>query len=245
MKYGLQMYSIRDVAEKDLEAAVRTAAALGYSFLEYAGFFGHPAEEVASWQRKYNVFCSGTHSSWTDLYPDRIEKTVAYHKIIGNRNYIIPGADLSTPEKIDEFCRVLCEAQPYLASEGISLGYHNHSREFALRDDGRCVWDDLRESTPVDFEIDTFWAFNAGRDPVAMMEEMKDRVHVIHLKDGFIGGRGTALGEGEAPVRQVREKAIELGMTIVVESESLTPDGPGEVARCISFLHRLDKEGTN
>ena len=34
----------------------------------------------------------------------------------------------------------------------------------------------------------------------AILERLKNRISVIHLKDGFKGGKGIPLGEGEAPV---------------------------------------------
>ena len=40
MKYGLQMYSVRDAAEKDLLGTLEKVAALGYHYAEFAGFFG-------------------------------------------------------------------------------------------------------------------------------------------------------------------------------------------------------------
>ena len=46
MKYGLQMYSVRDVTDKDLAGALKKVAEMGYSFVEFAGFFGHEAREV-------------------------------------------------------------------------------------------------------------------------------------------------------------------------------------------------------
>ena len=47
MKYGLQMYSVRDAAEKDLLGTLEKVAALGYHYAEFAGFFGHSAEDGA------------------------------------------------------------------------------------------------------------------------------------------------------------------------------------------------------
>ena len=59
---------------------------------------------------------------------------------------------------------------------------------------------------------------------------------------GFKGGKGIPLGEGEAPVAAVREKAIELGFIMVVESETLTPSGLDEAQRCINYLNSLDAQ---
>ena len=57
-----------------------------------------------------------------------------------------------------------------------------------------------------------------------------------HLKDGTRDRKGLALGDGEAPVPAVRDKAIELGLRMIVESEGLQPTGIEEVARCARFL---------
>ena len=238
--YGLQLFSLRDITDKDLEGALKAVAEMGYKYVEYAGFFGHPAETVKAWQDKYGLACSGTHTGWGELLPENIEATIAYHKTIGNTNIIVPGADLSTLEKIEAFCAVMNAAQVRLAEEGISLGYHNHSSEFVVMPWGSTIHSELEKRGIFDFEIDTYWAFNAGLDPVAVLDRLADRVKVIHLKDGFKGGAGKALGEGQAPVLAVREKALSMGLTMVVESEGLDPTGLEEVKRCIDFLKSLE-----
>ena len=238
--YGLQLFSLRDITDKDLEGALKAVAEMGYKYVEYAGFFGHPAEQVKAWQDKYGLACSGTHTGWGELLPENIEATIAYHKTIGNTNIIVPGADLRTLEKIEAFCAVMNAAQVRLAEEGISLGYHNHSHEFVVMPWGSTIHSELEKRGTFDFEIDTYWAFNAGLDPVAVLDRLADRVKVIHLKDGFKGGAGKSLGEGEAPVVAVREKALAMGLTMVVESEGLDPTGLEEVKRCIDFLKSLE-----
>ena len=49
MDYGIQLYSVRDMASVDYERALREVAALGYEFVEPAGFFGHSAQQVKAW----------------------------------------------------------------------------------------------------------------------------------------------------------------------------------------------------
>ena len=51
---------------------------------------------------------------------------------------------------------------------------------------------------------------------------------------------GTAVFPNE-PLMVVRAKAIELGMHMVVESETLQPDGISEVTRCFNYLKTLEK----
>ena len=52
MEYGLQLFSVRDITGNDLEGALKAVAELGYSSVEYAGFFGHSAEQVAACVRR-------------------------------------------------------------------------------------------------------------------------------------------------------------------------------------------------
>ena len=240
MNYGLQLYSVRDITKDDLEGALKKVAALGYKGVEFAGFFNHSAEDVKRMLDENGLALVGTHSSFEDLRPTKILETIAYHKTIGNHNYIIPGADLSTLEKIDDFVNVMNFAQPILKAEGINLAFHNHSREFEVKSWGSTIHAELERRTNIDFEIDTYWAFNAGTDPVEVLERLKSRIKCIHLKDGFMGGKGVSLSFGEAPVKAVIEKARELGFAMVVESEGLEPDGISEVGRCIDFLKSLE-----
>ena len=74
MEYGLQLFSVRDMTGADLEGALKAVAELGYSSVEYAGFFGHSAEQVAAWQEKYGLCCSGTHSGTAELLPEIIDQ---------------------------------------------------------------------------------------------------------------------------------------------------------------------------
>ena len=240
MEYGIQLYSVRDLTEKNLDDALRQVSALGYRFVEFAGFFGHSAEDVRAMLEKCNLTVSGTHTGWQEI-AERFEETVAYHKAIGNRNIIIPGADLSDQAKLDAFVEMVNTFQPRLADEGIRLGYHNHSHEFKPNADGSMIHDQLVYRTKIDIEIDTFWAFAAGVDPLKLMERLKDRLRVIHIKDGFRDGRGMPLGRGEAPVADVYRKALEMGVPMVVESETLAPSGMDEARVCIEYLKAQEK----
>ena len=240
MEYGLQLYSVRDITKNGLQDAMQKVADLGYSFVEFAGFFGNSAPEVGRMLRETGLRVSGTHTGWEELTPARITDTILYHKIIGNKNIIIPWADLSDRLKLNTFIATVNQAQPILAQHGITLSYHNHKDEFLPNKFGQIPHTELEKRTNIKFEIDTFWAYAAGQDPIALLERLGDRVSVIHLKDGLANGQGRALGEGTAPVAAVREYAIAHGLEMVVESETLNPTGIKEVERCIKYLRSLE-----
>ena len=253
VEYGLQMYSLRDITGKDLKDSLRQVAEMGYKYIEFAGFFGNSAEDVKSWLDEYGLICSGTHTGVDALVEDKLADTIAYHKTIGCENLIVPGMDWSTDEKLEENIALMNKAQPILAENGIRLGYHNHSGEFFPTAYGKVVEDEIIARTDVALQIDTWWAFNAGVDPVSFCEKYKDRIRVIHLKDGIAakpecrclercheGVEGRSVGSGEAPILAVRQWCIDNGVLMVIESEGLDPTGPEEVKRCIDYLKTLD-----
>ena len=242
MEYGIQLYSLRDMTkdQNKFEEAIEAVAKMGYTCIEFAGFFERTAKEVRGLLDKNGIYVCSTHTSRKELLPEVIDETIKYHKEIGNKNIIIPGTDLTTGEKIKEFIELLNFADEKLKNEGITLGYHNHSVEFLPNTDGIISWYELRDNTNIMLEVDTYWAWNAGVDPVKLITDNADRIKMIHLKDGLEGGIGRSLGSGNAPVREVLATARKLAMLPVVESEGLDPTGEEEVQRCMDFLRSVE-----
>ncbi len=249
MDYSIQLYSCRDAMAQDMEGTLKRIAEIGYTMVETAGFFNHTAEEFRAMIDNYGLKVSSTHTGWQALNEENYAETVRFHKVIGTRDVIIPNFGFGeNREQLDSFIKFVNEVQPKLEADGMRLSYHNHSGEFIPTRYGAMVEEELAEKTNVNFEIDTFWAFNAGLDPVATLEKYKDRLHFIHIKDGFKGSdntssaaKGMPLGMGEAPVPAVYAKALELGIQMVVESETQKPDGLTEADICFKYLKTLEK----
>lgn len=240
MEYGIQMYSVRDAVAKDYEQALKQMGILGYKKAELFGGMNPGALTIRRWVDAAGLQISGTHTHAPALTEENIQKTMADHRTLGCNLLIIPGHDLSTAEKIDQFVALVNQAQPVLADSGITLAYHNHSHEFVPNQDGQIIYDEILSRTNMKLELDTYWAYNAGKDPLQMMDMLKDRLVAIHLKDGFPGGKGTPLGQGTAPVLQVWQKAKAWNLPMVVESETCQPDGTTEARECMEYLRSLE-----
>ena len=246
MKYGLQLYSVRDSAAENFEEMLASVAKMGYSFVESAGFYDRTAEQVKETLDKNGLTLCSTHTSFRRVR-DELEETIAYHKTVGCSNIVLPGAPIDTAAEIDELIEVINRALPKIEAAGMKLHFHNHSKEFIPNADGQIPHDELATRTKVNFEIDTFWAFNAGLDPLELLDKYADRVSLIHLKDGIpqdwndpdSKAIGKSLGLGQAPIEAVLSKAKEKGLTVIVESEGLDPCGLDEVERCINHLNDL------
>ena len=76
--------------------------------------------------------------------------------------------------------------------------YHNHDFEFT-RLQGRLPYDVLLEQTEadlVDFELDFFWARNAGRDILDVIGQASGRITLSHIKDMDEAGEMVDVGKG-------------------------------------------------
>ena len=240
MKYDIQMFSIRDVAENNLKEALKIVSDAGYSGVELCGTFGNSVSSVRSWLDEYKLDCFCAHIGRGILAED-LENTVKYYKELGVNYFVLPGAPTATKEELDKTIDMINKYHEILAKEGISFAYHNHNREYLPNADGLIAHQEIERRTSIDFELDTFWTLCGGFDPIDEMERLKHRIKVIHLKDGFVEkSLSTSIGLGNAPVKAIRDKAHELGFRMIVESEGLQPNGTAEIIQCINHLRSLD-----
>ena len=135
----------------------------------------------------------------SELTGDKLQETIAYHQAIGCRNLIVPYESFATKGEIDAFIQRVQQVEPQLNAAGITLHYHNHDHEFKPNQDGLIPEEELLARTNLLLEVDTYWVYAAGKDPVAFLQEHKDRIRVIHLKDGKGGDACASLGPGHRP----------------------------------------------
>ena len=74
-RIGLQLYSIRDAMEKDMDAALKAVKEMGYDCVEFAGYFGKSAEEVKALLDKYGLECVSVHQA-PQLFKDDRRKVL-------------------------------------------------------------------------------------------------------------------------------------------------------------------------
>ena len=242
MGYGVQVYCMKEIARNNLEDALEIAERVGYDGVEFAGFYGHTAEEVRDMLERHHLKVYGAHLGFADYIWNDLEAFIRYQKTIGNTRCIIPGHDLYTREKLDSFIEKCNEISPRLRAEGIDLIYHNHNREFLpVPEEGYIVHEELEKRCDILFEIDTYWAYVAGRDPLALLDHFGDRVPLIHIKDGSADGKiGCPLGRGEAPVADIWKKARDTGRDIVVEIENRKPSSEEVIRLCLEYMRSLE-----
>lgn len=240
MEYGIQLYSVRDVTPIAMEDTLHRLATMGYRTVEFAGFFDYPVTALRRWLADSGLKAVATHTGWEALR-DRFDNVVREHRELDCPAVVIPGYAPGSPAELAAFVDFLNDRQAKLKKEGLRLGYHNHSFEFEPNTWGCRIHEVLQQQTTVELEIDTYWAWNAGVEPLSLLKTLGERVRLIHIKDGLAGGEGRPLGRGDAPVEAVWQYARDTGLHMIVESETLTPDGLTEARLCREYLTRLEE----
>ena len=190
---ALQLYSLRQSAEKDLAATLALVKSMGYDALELAGLYGRTAEEMRDALKSAGLTAISAHVPYVELIVD-MEGTVQKYKTIGCEYIAVPylnaehrpgsegyGDVLENFKKLGRICK----------AGGIQLLYHNHDFEFIPLADGHIALDALYEEIPAELlqtEIDTCWVKVAGHDPAEYIRKYAERSPIVHLKDFHLQG---------------------------------------------------------
>lgn len=149
---AVQVYSVRDDAERDFKGTMQKIKDMGYDGVELAGLYGMKPAEVKAILEEVGLVPLSAHVPFQELEAD-IEGTVAQYKEIGMQYIAIPylmeedrpGTEkflknIETFKKIGEACKKV----------GITLLYHNHDFEFVKMPNGQYALDYIYTEIPAD-----------------------------------------------------------------------------------------------
>ena len=241
---GIQLYSLRDVMPKDVPGTLQKVAKMGYAGVEFAGYYNLAGSELRKMLDDCNLICMGSHTGLDSLENDAFEKTAAMNKTLGTNRLIVPGADLSNlPATIERFNKAHARAK----KAGMRVGYHNHSKEFAVVD-GKTIFERIFAETPADFlvQLDIGWAAHAGLDTAAMsaiLRKYAKRIETVHIKEFSHTNPTAAVGDGDVEWRKIfpileMETAIQC---YVVEQEQFAVGPMESVKDCIDNIRKLGR----
>ncbi|MEG2605468.1 MAG: sugar phosphate isomerase/epimerase [Clostridia bacterium] len=188
-----QLYSAREDAEKDLDAVLAALKRMGYDGVEFAGFYGHTAEEITALLMKHELVAISRHVRFA-LFVGDMFGTIAYHQAIGCKYIAVPYLDEETRPGTAGFSRTIAVIHRFarlMKEAGMTLLYHNHDFEFVTLS-GEYALDFLYHAVPAELlqtELDLCWVKYAGEEPAAYVRKYAGRCPVIHLKD-YVGNKG-------------------------------------------------------
>lgn len=226
-KMALQLYSVRDAVAKNLEATLEKLAGIGYNQLEIYGydgkFFGHtPAEFKAILKRTGMTVISSHHltglsnkanGSLTQGWEKAVEDLDSIGSTYMICAFLFP--EERTPENYKNLPDLLTRSGERAKKAGIQFGYHNHDFEFDKFGDTTVYDHLLKNTTPenVIMELDLYWIYRAGQDPLKYFAKYPKRFPLWHVKDMEAGTKGiTEVGNGTIDFDKVFAARKEAGL---------------------------------
>lgn len=195
---ALQVYSVRDVAEKDFADTMRKVKEMGYDGVELAGTYDMTAVEIKKILDEIGLELVSAHVNMALIEDDAVLDDFA---ATGIKYIAIPWlTGPNNQEELEQAINSIRNAGERCKARGIQLLYHNHDFEFN-KIDGRYILDAYYAEISADLlqtELDVCWVNVGGEKPPVYIRKYSDRAPIVHLKDfsgqksenmyGLIGG---------------------------------------------------------
>ncbi|HKW99041.1 MAG TPA: sugar phosphate isomerase/epimerase [Bryobacteraceae bacterium] len=211
---GLEIYSLRREAGKDLPGTLALIRKLGFQEIEGGDFFGRSAAEFRKLLDLHELRMTSMMAAYDRL--DRDLDAVAADAHTLGAEYVVCSTVPHKKKLTLEDCRRAIESLnrfgEALAKRKLQCAYHIHGVEFGPSADGT-LFDTLARGTNpkfVNFEMDIFWIVYAYQDPVKLLHQYRGRFPLMHVKDIR---KGTALGGSPGDV--LEEASVPLGAGLV------------------------------
>ncbi|WP_052436695.1 sugar phosphate isomerase/epimerase family protein [Georgenia sp. SUBG003] len=243
-KISIQMFSYAGWArEIGTEAVLAELAEIGYKNVEPFGgtYEGRSAEDFSALLKEYGLKSPTSHGSTNEA---TFGDTLAFakevgQKYVGSGGFALSGIARDGSTTYDQVLDI-AESLNRLGEASVKNGTgkvfgHNHQQEFTTQfevdGETKTAWEIIVENTDpryVTFQLDTFWAADAGVDVAGLIEEHGDRIELLHIKDGDLNGDARGIpgdvGEGDMEWGPILEAAQGKVNYYVVERDGAPAD---------------------
>lgn len=243
---GLQLYTLRNEIQQDLQGTLSYVAELGYNEVELFGYrdgqyFGKPANEVHQMVKDLGMNLPSAHylsgrtkdAQGMGTVKNGWESAVEAASNAGQTHMVIAylfDGERETLDQYSELADMLNSAGEVCKQAGIQLCYHNHAFEFEAIDEVMPMYHLLDNTDPnlLKVELDLYWVYKAGLDPLDFFQKYPGRTELWHVKD--IGDRGDEkdttleVGNGRIPFKEIFAAAAQSGLTNFFVEQDHSPN---------------------
>jgi len=256
---GIQLYSVRDDMKKDPAGTLKKLAAMGYQYVEHAGyyngkFYGYSPGDFKKLLNDTGLKMQSGHSflgskQWdksTNDFTDEWKKTIEDAAAVGMKYVISPGVDESLCQNRNDFNHymdmfnktgLLCK------KSGIHFAFHNESYEFNHSLDSTQLYElilQLTDKNLVAQQMDIGNMWEPGGRPMNYLKKYPGRFLLMHVKNEIKRDspekngnlyESTILSKGVIPVKEVIDYARKTGTKyFIIEQEEYQDKTPLECA---------------
>lgn len=247
---GLQLYTLRQVINKDVKGTIKQLADWGYREFETYGYnngmlFGMTSKEFNDYVRSVGARVVSGHYG-IDVIRGDWEKAVADAKDAGQEFMCLPW--IAEPDRTaDGYKKIIADtnkAGEVAKKAGIRMGYHNHAFEFEKAGDKTGFELLLAELDPryVGMELDIYWVVRAGHDPIKLINQYPGRFEQWHVKDMDKTNpeRNADVGTGTIDWKPIFAQAKKSGMKhYYIEQETYPVDPMSSTKNSIDYLKTI------
>lgn len=243
-KVGIQLYTVRDRMAADVPDTLRRLADIGYSEVEFAGYFEHSPAEIRAFLDDLGLSSPSVH---TLLQPmrDMPEQLIEAALTIGHEYLVLAWLRPEERTTLDDYRRHLELINSFAEqchAAGLKFAYHNHDFEFENLD-GMRPMDVLlagTDSSRMQVELDLYWINKAGADPFAYFENHPGRFPLCHVKDMAADGSFADVGSGQIDFRALFFASEQAGFRHYYVERDDAPDSLASAANSFSVISKLE-----
>lgn len=188
-RVGIQLYSLREDARRDLERTLEQIAAIGYHDIELLGSmnnFGMAPAKLRTVLDRVGLRAPSTHVGGGIL--DDLDRNLDDARTLGHRYLTIASLPIQGPRTVDHYRQWadrLNQSGARAREWDIWLGFHNHANDHTPIG-GVVPYDVLMDRTDpaiVRMQLDTGNTAMAGRNPLEYLARYGSRYWSFHIKD--------------------------------------------------------------
>ena len=249
---GLQLYTVRDDMEKDPAGTLKKLAALGYKYVEHAGyydgkFYGYSIADFKKILNDNGLKMESGHDflgakQWNKTahdFTDEWKRTIDDSAAVGMKYMISPGVEESLCGNMNDFRHFMDmfnKTGALCKKAGIHFAYHNENYEFNHSLDGTVLYDLILQSTDKNLvlqQIDIGNMYEPGGRAMDFLKRYPGRFFSIHVKDEIKKDpppqegneyESCLLTKGVIPIKQIVDYARKTGINYFIIEQEDYPD---------------------
>lgn len=243
---GLQLYTVRDLLDKDLKGTLKKIADIGYKNLEAAaGSKGHyygmkPADfskllaDMGMKLRSSHVLvgAAGPKMPFETLRSDMprlVDMAAQAGQEFLTCAFLFP-EERGSIEDYKKHIELFNQTGEACKKAGLQFAYHNHDFEFEALD-GQVPYDLLLSQVSEDLmkmELDLYWVSKIGKDPVELFKQHPGRFVMWHVKDMDKTEKKffTEVGNGSIDFKRIFAETKTAGLQYYFVEQDQTPGNP-------------------
>jgi sugar phosphate isomerase/epimerase len=248
-RVGIQLYTLRDDARRDLEGTLVNIARAGYKEVELLGSmnnFGMAPARLRAILDQNGLTAPSTHVG-VDVFAD-LDRQIDAAKVLGHQYLIVaslPDAEKLGPDDYRRWADRFNEAGTRALRSGMRIGFHDEPYDFR-KINGQALYDafvDRTDPSVVSLQLDTGNAAMGGADPVEYMRRYGNRYWLFHIKDApsIPATTDTELGKGVVDFRRLLSMIDRIDEKHLYVEQETYPGAPiDSVRRDYAYISQLE-----